>query len=464
MLLRLLALAPFLLTAGCATAAPREDASIARIVDPIVAAEMRASGMPGAAFVFVRDGRVVYQRGYGVSDVASATPADPVRTIWPVASVTKTVTALAVLQLVDRGRLNLDADVNSSLRRLQVPDAGFGQLTLRHLLSHSGALDELPGRQYDGAVPPDLAAFIRPRLLRYRAPGRLTAYSTYGIVLAGLLLEDAGGEAYADYVRRHVFAPLGMARSRIMTRRGDEAGVATPYRLEDGRAEPVPHEWYVTTSTSSMAASVADMARLLLLHLGDGAVGGRRLLSASLSREMRRQQATNHPALPGWSLGFQLDRVNGLEIAEHGGDIAGFSTLFTLIPELDAGFFIVHHGESGDLRYEVREALLDALRAPEARAVPAADPGRRPNLLPYAGRYLSSLACRSCRDADQDVFELTVTPDGALSFWGRRWLPLGDDLFVRDDGRRLLGFARDAAGRIVSVTGGSWRVADRLPD
>jgi CubicO group peptidase (beta-lactamase class C family) len=463
MLPRLFALASLLLAAACANAARDDAARIARIVDPIVEAEMRSVGIPGAAFVFVRDGRVVYRRGYGVSDVASATPADPERTVWPIASITKTVTALAVLQQVDRGRLALDADVNSSLRRLSVPDAGLGRLTLRHLLSHSGGLDELPGRQHDGAPPPDLVAFLGPRLVRYRAPGRLTAYSTYGIALAGLLLEDVSGEAYADYVRRNIFAPLGMARSRIMVRRGDEAGVATPYRIEDGRAEPAPHEYYVTLSTSSMAASASDMARLLLMHLGDGAIDGRRLLSARLAREMRRQQATNHPALPGWSLGFQLDRVDGLDLAEHGGDIGGFSSLFTLIPELGAGFFIVHHGEGGDLRYKVREALLTALRPPRPRAVPAPDPARRQELLAYAGRYLVSTACRSC-PGDADVFTLTVTEDGALSLWGRRWLPLGGDLFVRQDGRRLLGFARDEAGRIVSVTGGSWRVADRLED
>lgn len=464
MLLRLFALAALLLASGCATASPDDAAHIARIVDPIVEAEMRSTGIPGAAFVFVRDGRVVYQRGYGVSDVAAATPADPERTVWPVASVTKTVTALAVLQQVDRGRIALDRDVNASLRRLSVPDGGFGPLTLRHLLSHTGGLDELPGRQHDGTSRPDLAAFLRTRLLRYRPPGLLTAYSSYGIALAGMVLEDVSGEAYEDYVHRHIFAPLGMTRSRIMVRRGDEAGVATPYRIEDGRAETMPHEYYVTLSTSSMAASAADMARLLLVHLGDGAVGERRLLSARLAREMRRQQATNHPALPGWSLGFQLDRVNGLGVAEHGGDIGGFSSLFTLVPELGAGFFTVHHGESGDLRFKVREALLDSMRPPEQRAVPAPEPARRDELLPYAGRYLVSTACRSCPRDPEEAFTLTVTPDGAVSLWGRRWLPLGGDLFVREDGRRLLGFARDPAGRIVSVTGGSWRVADRLPD
>src|SRR5262245_28337176 len=165
-------------------------ARVAAAVDPVIDAGLKESGAPGAAFVFVQGGRIVYERGYGVADVASGAKVDPARTVWPIASITKAVTAMAVLQLVDDGRVDLDTDVNRYLKRLQVPAQGYPPLTLWHLLSHTGGLDELPGRQFDGRDPEDLATFLNGRLLRYRAPGRLTAYSTYGIILAGLLLED----------------------------------------------------------------------------------------------------------------------------------------------------------------------------------------------------------------------------------------------------------------------------------
>lgn len=435
---------------------------IAAVVDPLVESEMAATGIPGAALVFVRDGKIVYQRGYGVSDMETRTPVDPERTVWPIASVTKTVTAIAAMQLVDAGKVGLDTDVNRYLERIKIPAQGYPPLTLRHLLSHTTGLDELPGRQFDGKSPPDLAAFLSGRLVRYRAPGRLTAYSTYGIALAGVLIEDVSGLSYPDYLERHIFRPAGMTGARIMIRSGDERGIATPYAVEDGRAAKVAYEWYATPPSSSMVATANDMARLLIAHFGAGKVNGNQLLSPPLVAAMHRQAATNHPALPGWGLGFQLDRVNGVAVAEHGGDIAGFSSLLVLMPEKNSGFFIVNHGEGGNLRFEVKQALLDALYPDRTAAnVPAPDAMNAVALREYAGRYVSTLSCRTCREQG-DVFEVVTNPNGSLSLWGQTWLPLRRDLFVRNDGKRLLGFTRDQGGRVDSVTGGSWRVADRI--
>ena len=223
--------------AAPAPAEPSLEAVVAATVDPIIEAELAKTGTPGAAFVFVHGGKIVYQRGYGVSDLKSAAPVDPARTIWPIASISKIVTAMAVLQLVDDGRVGLDTDVNRYLRRIQVPAQGYPPLTLRHLLSHTGGLDELPGRQFDGRPRQDMAAFIRDKLVRYRAPGLQTAYSTYGILLAAIVLEDVAGQPYAEYLRKHVFVPAAMTSARVMSVRGDEKGVATPYRIEDGQAD-----------------------------------------------------------------------------------------------------------------------------------------------------------------------------------------------------------------------------------
>ena len=350
--------------------------TVAATVDPLIESELEATGTPGAAFVFVHDGKVVHARGYGVPDLASGAKVDPARTVWPIASISKAVTAMAVLKLVEDGRADLDTDVNRYLKSLQVPSEGLPPLTLRHLLSHTGGLDELPGRQFDGREPQDLATFLRDRIVRYRAPGQLTAYSTYGILLSALVLEDLTGERYDEYLRENIFAPAGMASARMMTHRGDEHGVAIPYQIDDGRAEPMPFEWYVSTPASSIVATAEDMGRLLLVHLAGGRAGARRILTGKLTQAMHEQQATVHAGVPGWSLGLQMDRVNGRDIAEHGGDIGGFSALFVLIPEEDAGFYIVNHGEGSDLRFKVKDALLDRLYpAKQPPVVPPASAG-----------------------------------------------------------------------------------------
>jgi hypothetical protein len=110
----------------------------------------------------------------------------------------------------------------------------------------------------------------------------------------------------------------------------------------------------------------------------------------------------------------------------------------------------------------VKQALLDRLWQAPPLPVPAADPADAARLAEYAGRYLSSLACRTCPLDEDQVFTLAAAEDGSLRLWGGRWLPIGPDLFVNDDGRRRLGFSRRPDGRIASVSGGSWRVADRL--
>ncbi len=446
---------------------PTADA-IANAVDPIIRRALTDEGIPGAAFVFVHGDQVVYAQGYGVADLERRVAVDVERTLWPIASVTKLLTGVAALQLVDSGDLALDQDINRYLRQLAVPAQGYPSITLAHLLSHTSGLDELPGRQFDPdkGPRPSLGEFLKGRLVRYRAPGLYTAYSSYGVALAGVAIEDASGLPYDEFVRRRILEPCGMNSSRIMQRRGDEQGVATPYEIEDGRAAQVPHEWYVTTPTSSLVASTADMARFAMLHLADGRCNDRQILSESLARSMRTQHATIHPAVPGWGYAFQLDVDNGRQLAEHGGDIAGFSSLFTLIPEERSAFFIVNHGEGNDLRFRVKRALLDALYpGPQARVVPKADPARTPSLSEYGGRYRSSLACHSCRDVDPEQdFELVARADGVLELWGQEWVPLERDLFVRADGERLLGFGRDSSGRVAVVSGGSWRVADRLPE
>ena len=232
-----------------------------------------------------------------------------------------------------------------------------------------------------------------------------------------------------------------------MIHRGDEAGVATPYEIDDGRAKPMAFEWYVSTPPPPSSRRWRTWGDSCWFDLAAGHAGEQRILSEKLTNAMHEHQATVHPGVPGWSLGLQMDRVNGRTIAEHGGDIGGFSALFVLIPEEDAGFFIVNHGEGSDLRFKVKDALLDRLYpAKQPPVVPSARAEDAKRLAEYAGDYLSSIACRSCPRTPDDVFRVEANPDGTLSLWGQRWILAEADLFIRDDGKRRLGFARRCNG------------------
>jgi CubicO group peptidase (beta-lactamase class C family) len=432
-------------------------ADLGAVIDPLVAASMKDSGAPGAGVVVVHRGQVVFLKTYGLADV-EAKRAAMADTVWPIASTTKLLTAIAVMREVEQGRMRLDADIGTYLKTLKVPSAFGRPITMADALRHTSGLDELPGRQVDDpAKIPQLAAFLNGKLVRWRAPGGYPAYSTYGIALAGAALEDVSGERYADYMRAHIFAPLGMTSARIMVRSGDTAGVATPYALDDGRATRMAYEWYATPPASSAAMSLNDMAKLL--H--DLTTPKPRLLTRTTRDDMMRQHSQIHPGIPGWGYGFQLDRVNGHRIAEHGGDIGGFAGLLSVAPDDQLAIYVVNHGEGSSLRFRVRDAVIKAL-LPAATAT--APPRVTVDVKPYLGKYRAAFQCHTCMQAgNSPEFEVAADAKGNLTLWGSTWVPIGNDVFVdSEDGDKRIAFLRNAAGQVTVVGGSAWRVGERV--
>jgi CubicO group peptidase (beta-lactamase class C family) len=437
-----------------APAAADEAATLPRVIDPIVTSYMMTSGAPGAGVVVVRDGRVIFLKAYGEADREAHRAATP-QTVWPIASITKLVTALAVMQQVEQGRLRLSQDIAAQVTSLRVPATQPGPIRLADTLRHTTGLDEIPGRQVEAPdrIPP-LAAFLQPRLVRWRPAGGYTSYSTYGVALAAVALEDASGEPYEAYVRRHIFAPLGLTSARIMVTPQSTRDVAAPYELDGDGPKRIAYEWYATPPTSSAAMSLDDVARWLL----DLTSPRPRLLRRATLDEMMRQQSSLDPTVPGWGYGFQLDRVERLRIAEHGGDIGGFSSLLSVAPDRRIAIFIVSHGEGANMRFRLRDAIIHAL-APGPK--PRLPPEQPVDLAPFAGRYRASFQCHTCAEPTGPEFEIGVS-GGGLSAFGGAWRPVGHDRFANPaDGRRLA-FVRDAAGVVVAVTAGAWRVGERI--
>jgi CubicO group peptidase (beta-lactamase class C family) len=434
-----------------------EPEQLADIADAVVRPALAEEGIPGASFVaFDTQGRIA-TRHWGLAD-REANRAVSDETVWPIASITKTLTATAAMTLVDQRRVDLDADITTYLDDTRIPPFAGPPITLRRLLTHTSGFDEVRGRMCNHADAPErLADFLNRKLVRIRPAGQLTAYSSYAPTVVQQLIEDVAGGRYEDYVREAIFEPLGMRSARFVLRAPDLAGVAAPYDIDDGQAtRRSEYEFYITTGASSACATAADMGRFGAALLRHGAGDRTRILSSRAASAMLRQQATVHPAVPGWGLGFQLDQVGGRWIAEHGGDIGGFASLFTLIPEAGIGFYTVHHGEGGSLRHRVRSAALASV-APETPQAPTPNAEAAARLREYAGRYRSTLEELSQPVDPETLFEVSAG-EGTLQLWGQTWIPVGADLFVRDDGLRKLGFARDAEGRVMALTNGSWRV------
>jgi CubicO group peptidase (beta-lactamase class C family) len=446
--------------------APIDSALVAAVVDSVMASAMPREHIPGAAFVLVQRGRVVIAKAYGQANAAARRAWTTDATIFPIASISKLFTATAAMQLVDEGRVGLDTDVNRYLRSARVPGTYPQPVTLGHLLSHTAGLDELPGRRVRNAselMP--LGRFLATRLVRVHPPGAMTSYSSYGVALAGLMVEDVSGLSYEDFLRQRIWQPLGMTRTTITLAPTDSAALAAAYELDDGKLVPVPYEMYQTPPAGSILSTASDMARFMVAHLQHGRGGDARLLSDSAAGLMHRRRATMHPRLPGWTLGFQENDLNGRRLLEPGGDIGGFSSLLTLMPDEDVGFFVVNHLEGSNLRFGLRQALLDRF-FPDARPVEPPAPSRAgaERLRRLAGAYRANIFCHSCPDGgNTQDFAVEANADGSITLWDQRWVEVAPLYFVGADGRGRIGFAEDSAGRIVAVTAGSWKVLERVP-
>ncbi|HEX6628909.1 MAG TPA: hypothetical protein VF105_13235, partial [Gemmatimonadaceae bacterium] len=175
---------------------------------------------------------------------------------------------------------------------------------------------------------------------------------------------------------------------------------------------------------------------------------------------------TMHPLIPGFALGFYEDYVGSLRVIEHGGQVAGFSSQMVLIPEDNAGFFVVSQFENAHLRDELKYALLRRYY-PKARlrlTVPSPRAGIDERATQYVGRYASITSCHTCIPRSvPGVLEVTAGADGSLSFAGNRWVEFAPDLFVQYEGTGYIYFRRDSAGKVAEVFPGSFWSFERLP-
>ncbi|HKS07645.1 MAG TPA: serine hydrolase domain-containing protein [Gemmatimonadaceae bacterium] len=445
---------------------PRDRAELNAFLDSAVNAMMKRDRIPGAAVCFVRNGELFTCRGYGVSDIARKTPVSPDSTIWRIGSISKVFTAFGVVQLADQGRVDLNADVNRYLTSVKVKDTLGGPVLVEHLLDHTAGFDEIrPGTMAPNAAAVlPLGEFLRTRLVRVRSSGTTTSYSTYGMTLAGAMIEDVTKQSHERFLDSAVWAPLGMKSTNVNVPASQAHRVAIGYSVRGDSVLPEPWEWYLTTPASSVNSTARDMSTFIIANLQLGRVGNARVLSQYASRFMQRQHATPHPRLPGFALGFYEDYVGALRTVEHAGDMAGFSALMVLIPEHNDGFFIVQHREGGSMRDELKERILNRyypaslVRLP----VPAPPPDFRTRVGDFVGRFVPSTSCHTCTPRSAPyIVSITAAPDSSALMMsiarGRRFIEVAPLLFVREDGSGYVAFRRGPSGTVTEMfVGNIW--------
>ncbi|MGI9086193.1 MAG: serine hydrolase domain-containing protein, partial [Chthoniobacterales bacterium] len=296
----------------------------------------------GAVVVVVKDGQILLPKGYGFADVAARKPIDPERTLFRAGSVSKLFTWTAVMQLVEQGKIDLDADVNG-YTDLKVPALDGKPITMRNLMTHTPGFDEtargliFPDAKQLPALGDVLKRWIPPRVT---VAGSTPAYSNYGAALAGYIVERVSGQPFDDYIEQKIFAPLNMQHATFRQPLPErlQADMSNGYKV--GSGEPQRFEIVNVPPAGSLSVSGADMGRFMIAHLQNGAGGSGRILQEATAIKMHTTANTMIPPLNRMLLGFYESNIDGRRVISHAGDLEWFHTDLNLLPDDGTGIFI----------------------------------------------------------------------------------------------------------------------------
>jgi CubicO group peptidase (beta-lactamase class C family) len=342
-------------------------AGLEGFVDGLMSAHLQREGIPGAVISVVHNNRTILSKGYGFADLENQKRVNADKTLFRIGSVSKLFTWTAVMQLYQRGMIDLDKNINDYLADISVPDGGSNPITMRHLMSHT------PGFE-DGALgflifndPEHLItqkAFIQ-RYMHYHKrvhePGTTPSYSNFGVALAGQIVEQVSGMPFDDYVEKNIFEPLQMHQTTFRESLGGEQdnNVSKGYVKKNGVNYAQDFEYlHHLGPAGSVSATASEMAHFMMTHLNGGVFYGSRILSEKTNRLMHSTLYKVDQRLNGMAYGFMQGESNGYKTLMHGGGTLWFSSLLVLVPEKNLGVFVSFNSVD---KHKIRTGIVDSI-------------------------------------------------------------------------------------------------------
>ena len=337
-------------------------------VDGYVRRSLEADHIAGAVVIVVQNGQVVMKKGYGLAQANPARPVDPDQTLFRLASISKTLTWIALMQQVEAGKVRLDAPINLYLpAALQIPDQGFSRpIRVRDLMAHTtGFEDRALGQLFeqDPSRVRSLATYLRQeRPKRVREAGTFPTYSNYGAALAGEIVAHVTGQTFEQYVERQIIGKLGLSHMTLREPYPQTQGLPAPMRAElarqlsqgfvwtGGRFETRPFEYVSQIGPAgSGSATAADMGRYMQMILNGGNLDGAIIYGPATARAF--QTPLIRPALSqnSWNHGF-IDYAlpGGFRGQGHSGATLMFMSNMVTVPQLGLGVFVATNSGTGE--------------------------------------------------------------------------------------------------------------------
>jgi CubicO group peptidase (beta-lactamase class C family) len=394
-----------------APVAPIDPAQLEAFVDGVVTTSMARDHIAGVTVSIVQNGQVVLKKGYGF-DRLGANPrrVDPDRTLFRLASISKTFTWISVMRQVEAGRMRLDAPINLYLpESVRVPDQGFAkEIRVIDLMNHRpGFEDRAFGQLFEkdaARVRPILTWLRQERPRREWDPGTVPAYSNYGSALAGVAAARQVNKPFEQMIEQEITGPLAMTRTTFRDRYPPRPDLPAPMPanlagdVSEGffwtgtRFTPRPYEYVSQAAPAGAVSSTAgDMARYMTMLLNGGTLDGQTIFNPQTSAGFRRVSDRAAPGAGGFAHGFMEFRLPGNRLGYgHGGATLSFMSNMVVIPDLGLGVFISTNTETGyDLEATLPGRIVQRFYGPPAPA-PRVSQWLKDNRGAFAGQYLSS--------------------------------------------------------------------------
>jgi CubicO group peptidase (beta-lactamase class C family) len=440
---------------------PRFDALVS-----LTEAKMKEYGVPGVALGII-DGASLTTRGLGITNVEDSLPVTA-HTVFPIASISKTFAATAMMRLVEQGKIDLRAPVRTYIPTFKVRDEAVSRdVTVWHLLTHLGGWEgQVSGPDRGSATLENFVATTLPDLMQVAPPGKAWSYNNAGFSIAGRVIEVATGTSINRAIRDLVFQPLGLEHAG--TTPGDFIvnRFAAGHSTRDGKTTlQRPFSPSASVTAGGVGLCITDILTYARFHMGDGtAANGERVLERKSLELMRTAQSAKQSTDDSIGIAWHMRRVGPVRTFAHGGTLGGHVLLLELVPERNFAIAILTNSNTGwrliqDVEREALESYLGAtFKVNQAIAhrglvesLPSVHPlARQPDIAPYVGSYARPSNTIVVR-ADGGKLIVQDRPNGGgtpreypVAFYGpdRVVVTAGADSgqsieFVRDDGGRV---------------------------
>lgn len=456
---------------------PVDPLEMESFFDNYITDQMGTYHIPGVVISVVKDGKVFFSKGYGYADIEKQTPFTE-NSLLTTASLGKLFTAVGVLQLSEKGIIDLGSDIRPYLKDFKLNTNFDSPLTFSNLLTHTDGFETrmigVATINPEDLLPlGDLLATYKPNQIL--PAGKFLTYGDYAANLAGYLTQEISGVPFEKYMDEKILDPLGMTNSTFDQHISESVreNLSTGYSYENGAFQPEPFFYINYAPQGGLRTTASEMNHFMLALLNNGVYQNHQILNSESVQSMLTQQFSPLSGMPGITYGLFEEFNNGHRALFRDGDGVGTRTRMILLPEQNTGIFISYNSGDSNLRLNMIRDYLDHYYT-SGKTAPVGMDGYEKRAPMFTGTYRPLQADISTFTKSMFFFsqlvEIQANNDGTLTiqstgmgdhssvmggFEGAtQWIEVSPLRFERIDGKGLVAFVADKNGKIIQMISG----------